>query len=523
MRDRIEVPSMVDFHYRNPPNLLPTLRELLRAKTFYGRTDFTKPIYDNSHVLSMIDDELKAISVADEQLEKLGQPSSGTNTKTDEHTDAAEEDQAAKVKCSPRGKKQKASPKKASMAMLNKAEEDDGTIEIGKKRMPPDYELESKKAKIDAANEFGDDNAELIKINNELQCFDDSLIKMLAYQRLQQILAQGTDAPTKNSNNPVTKAIRELIKTEEPVKSIPLPSQLLTKDDIERIAREFTSPKRENSGVDNVNVSCPPTPVKVEPKENKPKPVAETDQQTIFLLTKNIEKRLTHLDIRARAVMTPVDVTLAGCSWFETPDLSRSVHMRFRSISIGSGLGNDVQLTKYGSCRYISDKHATIFYDEVTKMFELLNYSEFGTVVNGQLFSCDFTDYSVQLKPEAPTETGQALTKKSKRDDLDEHSKDKKINKLKMRQDVMDMIDSSRRCKREQYDFHSTTRMANITHPECDCTGLHPKISGWEGTAILYQGTLLKFGCLSFVFTITDYDNNIEEFDDTDDPSEEED
>lgn len=29
----------------------------------------------------------------------------------------------------------------------------------------------------------------------------------------------------------------------------------------------------------------------------------------------------------------------------------------------------------------------------MTKSFELLNYSEFGTEVNGQLYSCDFTEY----------------------------------------------------------------------------------------------------------------------------------
>lgn len=63
--------------------------------------------------------------------------------------------------------------------------------------------------------------------------------------------------------------------------------------------------------------------------------------------------------------------------------------------------------------------------------------------------------------------------------------------------------------------------MADVSHTGCDCTNPNPKISGWEGTAILYQGAVLKFGCLSFVFTITNYDNNTEEFDDTDGSSEE--
>lgn len=64
--------------------------------------------------------------------------------------------------------------------------------------------------------------------------------------------------------------------------------------------------------------------------------------------------------------------------------------------------------------------------------------------------------------------------------------------------------------------------MADITHTGCDCVSENPKISGWEGTAILYQGAVIKFGCLTFVFTITNYDNNTEEFDDTESSDEDE-
>lgn len=62
--------------------------------------------------------------------------------------------------------------------------------------------------------------------------------------------------------------------------------------------------------------------------------------------------------------------------------------------------------------------------------------------------------------------------------------------------------------------------MTNIVKPECGCVAA-PKVSGWEGTAILYQGSFIKIGCLSFLFTITDYDNGSEEFDDTDESSDE--
>lgn len=61
--------------------------------------------------------------------------------------------------------------------------------------------------------------------------------------------------------------------------------------------------------------------------------------------------------------------------------------------------------------------------------------------------------------------------------------------------------------------------MANIVQPSCKCPGKSLKDCGWEGTALLYHGTLLEFGCLSFVFTITDYDCTAEEFDETDNQS----
>ena len=41
----------------------------------------------------------------------------------------------------------------------------------------------------------------------------------------------------------------------------------------------------------------------------------------------------------------------------------------------------------------------------------------------------------------------------------------------------------------------------------CECKGRCPMIAGWEGTALLQHGYLLKFGCLSFVFSITEYDS----------------
>lgn len=42
--------------------------------------------------------------------------------------------------------------------------------------------------------------------------------------------------------------------------------------------------------------------------------------------------------------------------------------------------------------------------------------------------------------------------------------------------------------------------------PACDCVDRPKMIQGWEGTAIVGHGALLRFGCLSYVFSIAEFD-----------------
>jgi hypothetical protein len=74
--------------------------------------------------------------------------------------------------------------------------------------------------------------------------------------------------------------------------------------------------------------------------------------------------------VQARAVFYP----LLG--------LGGAVNMCYRTLYIGTGADMDVCLTNYGHCNYVSGKHACIFFDENTKHYELLNYSEHGTTVD---------------------------------------------------------------------------------------------------------------------------------------------
>ena len=43
----------------------------------------------------------------------------------------------------------------------------------------------------------------------------------------------------------------------------------------------------------------------------------------------------------------------------------------------------------YGHCNYVTDHHATIFYDELSSQYELINYSRHGTRVDECLYSLD--------------------------------------------------------------------------------------------------------------------------------------
>lgn len=74
------------------------------------------------------------------------------------------------------------------------------------------------------------------------------------------------------------------------------------------------------------------------------------------------------LKIRARAVLFPVQPKIRNGNrdkMFSKPD-TPLIPMFHRTLSIGLGVNNDVNLVKFGTCNYLSLNHACIFYDEVS-------------------------------------------------------------------------------------------------------------------------------------------------------------
>lgn len=112
-----------------------------------------------------------------------------------------------------------------------------------------------------------------------------------------------------------------------------------------------------------------------------------------------------------------------------------------------------------------------------------MNYSEYGTQVNNVLYSCDFSDKAA-VTDQMEDKTPQVI------------------------QNVREIIDKKRKAQRTTKS-NLEARMCGADGAggaDCKCGPLPPPelTAGWEGTAILNHGSLIRFGCITFVFSIVD-------------------
>lgn len=204
-------------------------------------------------------------------------------------------------------------------------------------------------------------------------------------------------------------------------------------------------------------------------------------------------------EIQARALLCP----LTG--------KGEPVSMPYRALSIGTGADMDVCLTLFGHCNYVSPKHAFIFFDETTRHYELLNYSEHGTTVDNVLYSCDFSDKTATTPQPTPFVASVRSI----------------INKKKGNANASIASNHNSTCKKdmtttttteETKDGEKATVNNRLTmsarcrgvKKQCSCKGSSSSLiggsgAGWEGTALLHHGSYIKTGCLQFVFSIVDH------------------
>ncbi|CAF1690795.1 unnamed protein product, partial [Adineta ricciae] len=118
------------------------------------------------------------------------------------------------------------------------------------------------------------------------------------------------------------------------------------------------------------------------------------------------------------------------------------IYIRKHTIWFGSSSVNEVcltTLTPSQPCPHISERHACLYYDRKRNLFELLNYSEYGTIVNNLRYGLEF-------------------------------------------------------------DFNSLNSFENENQHQCLCVMKSFNQPAWDGPAPIEQGTVIEIGCHQFLF-----------------------
>ena len=158
--------------------------------------------------------------------------------------------------------------------------------------------------------------------------------------------------------------------------------------------------------------------------------------------------------VRARACLTPLHSR-------KTP-----VAMRYRTLTIGTGANTGLDLSQYGHCNNVSSKHASIFYDELSDCYELLNYSPHGTRVDEVVYGLDLDMVRGRYSGKADTHgQGEGVT---------------------------------------------MSAGASSDSGPCYCRQAGQPRSGCESSALVKHGSLLQFGCLQFVFSIAELGSELD-------------
>lgn len=167
-------------------------------------------------------------------------------------------------------------------------------------------------------------------------------------------------------------------------------------------------------------------------------------------------------------------------------------HIPYRSLTIGSASNMDICLSrmelrnksadqirvdkKY--CKFISDKHACIYYDDQTNNYELINFSEHGTIVDNCYYGIDLGDLS----------------------ELNDEMEGAYIEKHAMSSHKQ--TNGSESCSL----LDSLLRACPCDTKQQPSNGYEKYKAVWEGPAVLSHGSHLKIGCYDFLFVIVDYD-----------------
>ncbi|XP_033241262.1 PHD finger protein 12 isoform X1 [Drosophila pseudoobscura] len=510
-RAHIDVPASVRHHYEHPPPLLPSMRQTLRYDGVKRRKNLPNSVEEISRetVTESLLKDLEALRSAHAKFREIQREYGNGQDLEDLGIDSDSDN-------SP-----EAEPDASTAAGDAAEKQENGTAPMEQEAGEPKVEPSATAIKIEekAENPFLDmsfdeeeeSDSKLAIIDADLRHLDVDIIKKLAHQRLQQLVQEHPEIVTQYKNRTAARRLRQLTVQQQPTTPCAALQGDLAPEDMNRFSLLFTSETSSILAQKNGNAADEDPMMALHPAlataaaiaaadaaAESYEPRVRTDAEKAYELASRLELKLLHCKVRARGVLTPLGDMLEDSRWFSNLGLEQSIFMRYRTLYVGYGghftpstsmcHTETVDLSAIGYCSRISPQHAIIFYDEFSKSFELINYSEFGTEVNGQLYTCDLS------------ENGRTKAAKRMRpDDAD----------LKRRVD--EILDKRRHIER-QYEPKKSgeERLVGIVKPACRCQATGepvPMVPGaWEGAAVLAHGTLLRFGCLAFVFSVPSKD-----------------
>lgn len=411
-----EIPQMVEYHYKNPPPFLPSLRDVLRCEKVYNRG--MQYNTTNAEICEQLGNDLQAFDDANKKLESypngieeisaidedensvgndenLGAttPSLNENEEVDERgaeSEATKESDVEEIQRETKTLNEEQEEKKEHIKVAIKDTNEEMEIEINSELekpkletgiktdgpSKPDSQLEeiattnakSESTTSDAildssttitingndsppcqpkrkrtfslisnvAESVGSDlpskisaletathkkDVDTAKIDRELEHLDAAIIKQLAFQQLQQLINENPDLVTKYQIGRANDAISDALQNKP--KTMVLPSQILSQDDITSIAQQFLSCEMliETGTKDNPLNDLEKDKYPVLPFVPPPTDAIfytnglnhiEDEIELTQAIARRLEQPISNSKIRARAVLTPVDDILRG-------------------------------------------------------------------------------------------------------------------------------------------------------------------------------------------------------------------
>nr|XP_032823829.1 PHD finger protein 12 isoform X2 [Petromyzon marinus] len=295
------------------------------------------------------------------------------------------------------------------------------------------------------------------KTGPHLPDLDERLVRVLAWQRIQQILSGRSTPPVMTTAAVATATVPAIPRASDDLK--PAPSLLFKTPALPAPTARIAAPEAEAAG-----------------------------------------PALT--EVRARAVLSSVD------------GRGEPVRMRYRALYIGTGADMDLCLTKFGHCNYVSGKHACIFFDESTSQYELLNYSEHGTRVDGALYGCSLLEPRgpPTLPPSPLVARVRSIIRNNKKPTSEIRTSEAADLGVMSADDLRPSAANPCGCSPRLAHPHpcggcdgGVQRCPSSAGQRSPSSAGRPPLAGWEGTALLRHGSDVQLGCLRFVFSVAEF------------------